>query len=135
MDNSMRMQTRLWTILAGIKAATPKLQTCSAWHMHPNHITRTQELIAAKFSQLPNYTPTTIASFVQQYFAPAGTDLRPCTPADWSANPPFLSAIHNATLRAFASDVHSIWPSLCRQVQVRAANNFCICVCWAMAGR
>jgi len=76
-----------------------------------------EEVLAAFTARFPNAPGTPppaaeVADFVGAYFAPAGNDTIPQTPADWQAAPPQLVALQNATLRDFALAVNSLWQFL-----------------------
>eukprot|EP01139_Manchomonas_bermudensis_P012063 Amastigsp_a345351_13.p1 type:complete len:598 gc:universal Amastigsp_a345351_13:72-1865(+) len=61
---------------------------------------------------LPNPTTAQLAAFFAQWFEPAGSDLVPVVPEDWSAAPPMLAAIADPTLASWASAVNGIWKAL-----------------------
>jgi alpha,alpha-trehalase len=46
-----------------------------------------------------------------------------CKLSDWSEKPLALMSIADKTLREWALKLHNIWPSLCRQVDIRVLLN------------
>lgn len=68
-------------------------------------------------SPICNYDAETLKAFLEEYFDEAGSDLIPHTPADHVANPPdFLPRVQSVVARDWGLKVHSLWPSLTRQV-------------------
>ena len=58
-----------------------------------------------------------LAEFVGRFFAAAGSDTLPHTPADWQLAPAGLAAVSpNATLREWALGMNAIWPLLGRRI-------------------
>lgn len=53
-----------------------------------------------------------LAQWLQKDFAPAGADIEPWTPQDFTPDPAFLANVSDPSLREFARAVVSIWPDL-----------------------
>jgi len=53
-----------------------------------------------------------LVEFIAQYFSPAGSDVHSWTPDDWAADIPFFNKLTDPQMRAWARQVHGVWPSL-----------------------
>ena len=83
--------------------------------------------IMANFSRIfPNpqkIAPSDLELFLNHSFDTEGTDVEPCTPSDWSVNPPKFALIKDRNYRAFARALNQIWNStLCKEV-ARTTNS------------
>ncbi|CAH1154572.1 unnamed protein product [Phaedon cochleariae] len=76
------------------------------------------------FMESHNNAPTSqqVAEFVQQNFASTG-ELDNWTPSDFTTTPKFLRKIKDVTVRDFARQLVSIWPTLSRKVNSSVARN------------
>lgn len=82
------------------------------------------ETVLADFAALgPNVTRAQMQAFAKTHFAPPGSDLEVCEPADWVPSPPLLAAIRNTTLRNWALSLNAIWKELCRRPQASVFAN------------
>ncbi|KPJ02593.1 Trehalase [Papilio xuthus] len=85
------------------------------------HLKNDENKTLADFNELlekTNRNPSKeqIKNFVDEYFQ-SGNEIEVWKPTDHNDNPPFLAEIRDKTLRKFAQDINSIWPTLGRKVK------------------
>ncbi|XP_013143015.1 PREDICTED: trehalase-like [Papilio polytes] len=85
------------------------------------HLQKDENTTLADFNELlekTNRNPSKeqIKKFVDDHFQ-SGNELEMWKPTDHNDNPPFLAEIRDKTLRKFAQDINSIWPTLGRKVK------------------
>ncbi|XP_049869346.1 uncharacterized protein LOC126369097 [Pectinophora gossypiella] len=90
-------------------------------------LTQDPDTTLAEFDALLNETndnPTKeqVTDFVSNHFA-NGSELHDWSPPDYNPDPIFLASIRDPTLRQFAKDINSIWPTLGRQVKQEVLDN------------
>ncbi|KAJ1928522.1 hypothetical protein FBU59_007125, partial [Linderina macrospora] len=69
--------------------------------------------IVAAFKALPaNVTKTQLAKFVDDNFAPAGSDIEEAELPDWTETPPFLDSVTDPVLRGYGMQLHNKWKKL-----------------------
>lgn len=73
------------------------------------------EVLSAFAAMGPTPNDEGITAWLSKYFQQPGADLEDWTPPDWNESPPMLKDIADAQLRAFASALVAIWPSLGRK--------------------
>ncbi|KAJ1957773.1 hypothetical protein EC988_000660 [Linderina pennispora] len=74
--------------------------------------------IVAAFSALPaNVTKAELSRFVDDHFAPAGSDIEEAELPDWTEAPPFLDGVTDPVLRGYGMQLHNQWKKLARKAK------------------
>lgn len=74
------------------------------------------QCIIDDFYSMEDYSQTGIYDFLMRNYEPSCSDMLLWSPPDFEPEPEFLSGIADPTLREWASDVHSLWNLLGRQL-------------------
>lgn len=77
-----------------------------------------ESAFASTFPSYPTVQPTRqeLMEFLGKFFAPAGSDMLPWVPDDWTATPAALVSVQNATVRGWLLGLNHLWLSLGRQL-------------------
>ena len=82
------------------------------------------EVISTAFNEYNGTTNQNLLDFVNQYFAPAGSDIYSATPVDWQASPPILDKIPaEHVYHDWAQDLNDLWKVLGRRLNESVAKH------------